>query len=727
MKQLVNTDRSIVSFLIFLICLILALMTSYAQNVSIPDANFKNALLTHDPVIDTNGDMEIQFSEAEAFTGSMDVSVKSIADATGIEAFSNLTRLIIYSNNLSSLDVSANTSLTFLFATSNSLSSVDLSGTILLDSLILSGNQLVELDVSNNGNLEYLAVAVNELTQLDVSNNLKLKNIFFSDNSITDFTFSPAIASSVLGVGIGGNPLSNSFDFTQFPNLEFLDCRTCGLTSIDVSGYPNLKTLLVMDNPITSIDLSKNTALEIIYGANTHVADWDLSANPNLTVAFFTSNDFFETESLIETINLANGNNEAITDFYVGNNPKLTCIQVDDPQDPFPNATGLVLNGFTNFRDQCVAGQIIFDDKEFEAALLDHIPAIDLNGDEVISEEEAAEFTGVLDLKQKPIKNVNEIQYFTNITGLDVGATEIGNLDLSQNAELATLDISDIPELRILSLDNGNNEAITSITWRSYFPSCITVDDPAFAEANWDFFPEAAEYNTDCDAPVGNTTFESRLIADGYDLNSDGEIQVSEAELITELRYTAFTNLFLISGFEAFTALEILELPVTYSGNSINLTQNPKLHTLKIPSSVLNSIDLSVNPILNTLDLRDANSSSFQSLDLSNNPGLTSVTLSNGNFEEVDLPATPGLQTLYVENNDILSLDLSELSGLRFFRANDNNLEYLNLANGNNTNLWIPAFDIRNNPELTCVTVDDPDFAIKYFQEYGFILVDSAV
>ena len=40
-----------------------------AQNVNIPDANFK-AVLVGNPGINTNGDGEIQVSEAAAFTGT---------------------------------------------------------------------------------------------------------------------------------------------------------------------------------------------------------------------------------------------------------------------------------------------------------------------------------------------------------------------------------------------------------------------------------------------------------------------------------------------------------------------------------------------------------------------------------------------------------------------------------------------------------------------------------
>ncbi|MDG0972550.1 MAG: hypothetical protein P8O07_00170 [Crocinitomicaceae bacterium] len=61
-------------------------INSYAQNVNIPDANFK-AYLVGNAQINTNGDTEIQVSEANAFGGTIDCSSQNISDLTGIEAF----------------------------------------------------------------------------------------------------------------------------------------------------------------------------------------------------------------------------------------------------------------------------------------------------------------------------------------------------------------------------------------------------------------------------------------------------------------------------------------------------------------------------------------------------------------------------------------------------------------------------------------------------------------
>ncbi|MEP5595737.1 MAG: hypothetical protein ABJP52_17065, partial [Flavobacteriaceae bacterium] len=97
--------------------------TDCSPIVYIPDANFKNALLSNTS-INTDNDTEISYNEAAAFTGTMDVSFYNIADLTGIEAFVNITKLFCFDNALASLDVSANTALTDLRCTDNVLTSL---------------------------------------------------------------------------------------------------------------------------------------------------------------------------------------------------------------------------------------------------------------------------------------------------------------------------------------------------------------------------------------------------------------------------------------------------------------------------------------------------------------------------------------------------------------------------------------------------------------------------
>jgi len=157
---------------IILTLLVLTTMTFVsAQNVDIPDLNFKIALLTHNPTIDTNGDGQISVSEAIVFNGTINVGNKNISDLTGIEAFVNITQLHCYNNQLTSLDVSNNTALTQLRCENNQISSLDVSNNTALQELFCSYNQLTSLDLSSNMLLKRLECEYNQpLTSLNLKN-----------------------------------------------------------------------------------------------------------------------------------------------------------------------------------------------------------------------------------------------------------------------------------------------------------------------------------------------------------------------------------------------------------------------------------------------------------------------------------------------------------------------------------------------------------------------------
>ena len=126
-------------------------LNSYAQNVNIPDANFK-AYLVGNTQINTNGDAEIQVSEATAFGGSIEISFSSISDLTGIEAFTALTELSCENNQLTSLDVTQNTALTWFGCSYNQLTSLDVSNNIALTYFYCVANQLQCLNIKNGNN-----------------------------------------------------------------------------------------------------------------------------------------------------------------------------------------------------------------------------------------------------------------------------------------------------------------------------------------------------------------------------------------------------------------------------------------------------------------------------------------------------------------------------------------------------------------------------------------------
>ena len=144
-----------------LLLVLLALpLIGFGQNVNIPDVNFK-AYLVGFGSINTNGDTEIQVSEAAAFNGAIYCFNLNISNLTGIEAFTALTSLFCGNNQLTSLDVSKNTALT---------------------DLECDRNQLTSLDVSKNTALTWLYCGANQLTSLDVSKNTALTELSCEDN-----------------------------------------------------------------------------------------------------------------------------------------------------------------------------------------------------------------------------------------------------------------------------------------------------------------------------------------------------------------------------------------------------------------------------------------------------------------------------------------------------------------------------------------------------------------
>ncbi len=238
--------------LLFLGMLISIWAAGNAQ-INFPDPNFKNALLNHDPVIDTSGDGEISVQEAEAVT-KLTLNRQDITNIEGIAFFENITSLNLDRNRLTAVDISNNTKLQKLDLDYNQLTEIDLSSNVNLNFLFLSFNQLTEIDLSNNANLINVNLGINNLTGIDLSNN----NIYV--------------------LSLGANNISE-IDVSQNTNLSSLSLASNALTTVDVSKNVNLTSLLIGGNNLTAIDLSQNTKLTDLNIAHNNLTAIDLSTN----------------------------------------------------------------------------------------------------------------------------------------------------------------------------------------------------------------------------------------------------------------------------------------------------------------------------------------------------------------------------------------------------------------------------------------------------------------
>ncbi|WP_449386693.1 DUF7619 domain-containing protein [Chryseobacterium lineare] len=227
---------------IYLIISLIMFAAFQAQIVNIPDANFKAKLMSantsngiatnssnQNMVIDTNGDLEIQVSEA-LNVSRLNVSGQPgnmITDLTGINEFTNLVLLNASSNALTNLQITGLSYLQSLSVRNNSLTYLSVSNLNSIHTLDIVNNQLESIDISGLPNLVTLECNNNLLTTIILNNNNSLLNIQAANNKLTTVAFEEApnlsnlYLKNNLFTTIDAGQLTglNNFDFSNNPNL----------------------------------------------------------------------------------------------------------------------------------------------------------------------------------------------------------------------------------------------------------------------------------------------------------------------------------------------------------------------------------------------------------------------------------------------------------------------------------------------------------------------------
>lgn len=142
--------------------------------VNIPDEAFRNYCLQ---IADANRDSILTTDETSIVT-RISVNNMNISSLEGLRYFPALLDLSCGSNQLTSLDVSANPALQYLSCGSNQLTGLDVSANPALQTLSCSYNPLTGLDVSANPALKYCLCNHNQLTDIDMSANPVLQILY---------------------------------------------------------------------------------------------------------------------------------------------------------------------------------------------------------------------------------------------------------------------------------------------------------------------------------------------------------------------------------------------------------------------------------------------------------------------------------------------------------------------------------------------------------------------
>jgi hypothetical protein len=243
------------TYLILMFSFVICINKLNAQNVTIPDVNFKTVLLANTS-INTNSDTEIQVTEATNCT-FLYVPFNNIADLTGIEAFTTLSSLFCGSNQLTSLNVSSNTALTALDCEKNQLTSLNVSANTALTFLKCGTNLLTSLNLSTNTAITYLDCNANQLTDMNVSANASLNFLNCDANQLTSLNVQNGNNANIPTYNF--NALNNpNLTCIQVDNIIYSDtawgskkdptanfssnCGSTGineLTSNEINVYPN--------------------------------------------------------------------------------------------------------------------------------------------------------------------------------------------------------------------------------------------------------------------------------------------------------------------------------------------------------------------------------------------------------------------------------------------------------------------------------------------------------
>ena len=202
---------------------------------------------------------------------------------------------------------------------------------------------------------------------------------------------------------------------------------------------------------------------------------------------------------------------------------------------------------------------------------------------------------------------------------------------------------------------------------------------------------------------VPDDNFEQALIDLGYDSGTlDDYVPTANINTITSLDVHG-KNIADLTGIEDFTALTNLSCRNNQL-TALNISNNTNLRILSCQYNQITSIDIS-----NNLALYNFNCYHNRLSDLSivNNTSLLDLFCGANELTDIDVSNNTALRTLYGQDNQFTDLDVSNNPALQYFKCFNNRLISLNLKNGNNTAISNDNFDMTNNPDLTCILVDD--------------------
>jgi len=302
-----------------------------------------------------------------------------------------------------------------------------------------------------------------------------------------------------------------------------------------------------------------------------------------------------------------------------------------------------------------------------------------------------------LNLSDILVTDLTGIEDFDSLRYLNCSSTFVSglltSLDVSNNTSLTHLECFGNP---LTSLDVSNNTSLTYL--KCGYDSLTSLD----VSNNTSLTYLKCNYNSLTSLDVSNNTSLTYLDC-GF--NSLTSLDVSNNTSLTQL----------FCGPNQLTSLDVsnnTSLTQLFCGQnqltSLDVSNNTSLTRLICNYNSLTSLDVSNNTSLTQLF---CGPNQLTSLDVSNNTSLTHLECFGSPLTSLDVSNNTSLTYLSCFGNQLTSLDVSNNTSLTHVNCSSNLLECLNIKNGNNS--IITLFDCTDNPNLSCIEVENRTYSIQ--------------
>jgi Fibronectin type III domain/Receptor L domain len=216
-----------------------------------------------------------------------------------------------------------------------------------------------------------------------------------------------------------------------------------------------------------------------------------------------------------------------------------------------------------------------------------------------------------------------------------------------------------------------------------------------------EFCLEVTKISPECLVNIPDENFKIYLIENSdINTNGDSEIQCEEAEAYTGSIDCSALSIADITGLESFVNITSL-LCNDNNLSQLNVSKNTQLTRLNCSNNALVSLNTSAISVLQELYCFG---NQITNLNIASNKSLEVLSCNDNSLTDLDISQNPSLFQIWCYNNQLTTL---------------------NLANGINEDfLGVEAF---NNPDLTCIQVDDAAFCDANWTNDPFIFDEQHV